>query len=69
MKILCSFPSVKNPYSLIDFTNNSKYKIDLNTNVFNSINIKLLNQDGNLLELNQQYFTITLQLDIVNFIE
>ena len=69
MKILCSFPCVKNPYSLIEFNNNTKYKINLNNNIFNSINIKLLNQDGDLLELNQQYFSITLQLDIINFVD
>jgi len=69
MKVLCSFPSTKNPNSLIDYTNNSKYRIDLNTNIFNSINIKLLNQDEQLLELNKQYFSLTLQLDIVNFVD
>jgi hypothetical protein len=69
MKILCSFPCVKNPYSLIEFNNNTKYKINLNNNIFSSINIKLLNQDGESLELNQQYFSITLQLDIVNFVD
>jgi len=69
MKILCSFPCVKNPYSLIEFNNNTKYKVNLNNNIFSSINIKLLNQDGESLELNQQYFSITLQLDIVNFVD
>jgi hypothetical protein len=69
MKILSSFPCVKNPYSLIEFNNNTNYKINLNNNIFNSINIKLLNQDGDLLELNQQYFSLTLQLDIINFVD
>jgi hypothetical protein len=68
MKILCSFPVNNAPYSLITYTNNDKYKIDLNNNVFNSINIKLLNQDEQPLELNQQYFSLTLQLDFVNFV-
>jgi len=68
MKILCSFPVNNVPYSLITYTNNDKYKIDLNNNNFNSINIKLLNQDEQPLELNQQYFSLTLQLDFVNFV-
>ena len=68
MKILCSFPVSNAPYSLITYTNNDKYKIDLNNNTFNSINIKLLNQDEQPLELNQQYFSLTLQLDFVNFV-
>jgi len=69
MKILCSFPCTNSPYSLITYTNNDNYKVNLNTNIFNSINIKLLNQDGLPLELNQQYFSLTLQLDIVNFVD
>jgi len=68
MKILCSFPVSNSPYSLITYTNNDKYKIDLNNNTFNTINIKLLNQDEQPLELNQQYFSLTLQLDFVNFV-
>jgi hypothetical protein len=68
MKVLCSFPVSSSPYSLITYTNNDKYKIDLNTNTFNTINIKLLNQDEKALELNQQYFSLTLQLDFVNFV-
>jgi len=68
MKILCSFPVSNSPYSLITYTNNDKYKIDLNKNTFNTINIKLLNQDEEPLELNQQYFSLTLQLDFVNFV-
>jgi len=68
MKILCSFPVFNPPYSLITYTNNDKYKIDLNKNTFNTINIKLLNQDEEPLELNQQYFSLTLQLDFINFV-
>lgn len=68
MKVLCSFPVSSSPYSLITYTNTDKYKIDLNNNTFNSINIKLLNQDELPLELNQQFFSLTLQLDFVNFV-
>lgn len=67
--ILCCVPVNTNPYSLIQYTNYNNFKINLNTNNINFINIKLMNQDGNSLELNQQYFSITLQLDIVNFTE
>ena len=56
------------PYSLINYTNNDNYKIDLNNNVFNSINIKLLNQDETPLVLNNQFFSLTLKLDFVNFV-
>ena len=68
MNILCSFPVPNAPYSLITYTNTDNYKIDLNKNTFNTINIKLLNQDEEPLELNQQFFSLTLQLDFVNFV-
>jgi hypothetical protein len=65
--ILCCLPVTKQPYSMIEYTKNNNFKVNLNTNTLNFINIKLMNQDGNMLELNQQFFSITLQLDIVNF--
>ena len=68
MKILCSFPVNSPPYSLINYTNNDNYKIDLNNNTFSSINIKLLNQDETPLVLNNQFFSLTLKLDFVNFV-
>jgi hypothetical protein len=67
--ILACVPVIKNPYSLIDYTNISNLKVNLNTNSISYINIKLLDQDGKSLELNQQFFSITLQLEIVNFVE
>ena len=67
--IIACVPVTKNPYSLIDYTNQNNFRVNLNTNTLNFINIKLLDQNGRSLELNQQYFSITLQLDIVNFVE
>jgi len=67
--ILSCIPVIKNPYSLIDYTNLNNLKVNLNTNAISYINIKLLDQDGKSLELNQQFFSITLQLEIVNFVE
>ena len=67
--ILACIPVTKNPYSLIEYTNQNNFRVNLNTNILNFINIKLLDQNGRSLELNQQYFSITLQLDIVNFVE
>jgi hypothetical protein len=67
--ILACIPVTKNPYSLIDYTNSNNFRVNLNTNTLNFINIKLLDQNGRSLELNQMYFSITLQLDIVNFVD
>lgn len=67
--ILACIPVTKSPYSLIDYTNQNGFRVNLNTNTLNFINIKLLDQNGRSLEINQQYFSITLQLDIVNFVD
>ena len=67
--VLVCIPVTTNPYSLINYVNSNNFSVNINTNVLNYINIKLLDQDGRPLELNQQYFSITLQLEIVNFVE
>jgi hypothetical protein len=67
--VLACIPIQSSPYSMINFSNSHNFSVNLNTNVMNFINIKLLDQDGNTLELNQQYFSITLQLEIVDFVE
>jgi len=69
MRVLCSFPVASAPYSLITYNNSDKYKIDLNTNIFNSINIKLLDQNEQPIDLNGLYFSLTLQLDFINFVD
>ncbi|MGA1047936.1 MAG: hypothetical protein ACO3UU_07985, partial [Minisyncoccia bacterium] len=53
--ILACIPVTKSPYSLIDYTNSNNFRVNLNTNTLNFINIKLLDQNGRSLELNQQY--------------
>jgi hypothetical protein len=67
--VLVCVPIQSSPYSMINYVNSHNFSVNINTNVMNFINIKLLDQDGNTLELNQQYFSITLQLEIVNFVE
>ena len=67
--VLICIPVTTNPYSLINYVNSNNFSVNINTNVLNYINIKLLDQDGRPLELNQQYFSITLQLEIVNFVD
>jgi hypothetical protein len=67
--VLACIPIQSSPYSMINFSNSHNFAVNINTNILNFINIKLLDQDGNTLELNQQYFSITLQLEIVDFVE
>jgi hypothetical protein len=66
--IICSIPLESQPFSLITYKN-STTKVNLYSNNLAYINIKLLNQDGKLLNLNGKYFSLTLQLDIINFVD
>jgi len=67
--ILCSIPVSSAPFSLIEYRNLSNFRVNLHTNVFNSITIGLTDQFGNLINLNNKNFSLTLQLDIQNFVE
>jgi hypothetical protein len=65
--ILCSIPVSTAPFSIITFDNPNHYKVDLSTNIFNSIVIKLTDQAGNILNLNGLNWSITLQLDVIDY--
>jgi hypothetical protein len=67
-RILCSIPILTPPFSLITYTNNNNFRVNLYNNIINNISIQLIDQDGNLLNLNNQYFSITIQLDVVKFV-
>jgi len=69
MRVLCSFPIASSPYSLITYSNDNKTRIDLNNNTFNSITIKILDQNEQPIDLNNLNFSLTLQLDFVNFVD
>jgi len=68
--ILASIPINSPPYGTINYSNYSlTNKVNLYSNLFSSINIKLLDQDNNLIDLNYQNYSLTLQFDIVKFTE
>jgi hypothetical protein len=67
--IICSIPLDGQPFSLIAYKNPNNYKVNLYSNNLSVVNIKLLDQNGNLIDLNGKYFSLTLQLDIINFVE
>ena len=67
--IICSIPITSQPFSLITYNNFNGAKFNLYNNFLNSISIKLTDQTGTTLNLNNQYFSITLHLDIIKFIE
>jgi hypothetical protein len=65
--ILCSIPITVNPYTIISYSN-SLFKVNLNTNILNAIQIKLSDQDGVLLDFNSIHWSITLNLELVNYV-
>jgi len=67
--IICSIPIISQPFSLITYNNINGSKFNLYSNFINFINIKLSDQNGSILNLNGQYFSITLQLDIIKFVD
>lgn len=67
--IICSIPILNQPFSLINYTNSNGAKFNLYTNFFNFINLKLTDQNGASLNLNNQHWSITLQLDIIKFLD
>jgi hypothetical protein len=67
--IICSIPVDAPPYSIITYKNTSNFKVNLFDNNFNSIVIRLVDDTGLPIDLNSQFFSLTLQLDIINFVE
>ena len=67
--ILCSIPVQSNPYSLITYSNQNNFKTNLYSNNLSHINIKLYDQNNNLLDLNGCNFSLTLQLEVIKFVD
>ena len=66
--ILCSIPISCTPFSLIEYVNRTNFKTNLFLNRLSNIKIKLTDDNGNLINLNGCYYSLTLQLDVVSFI-
>jgi hypothetical protein len=65
--ILCCIPINSQPYSLIEYHNNNNFRVNLFVNTISTIRIKLIDDNGNLLNLNGLNFSLTIQLDIEAF--
>jgi hypothetical protein len=65
--ILCSIPISVSPFNMIVYHNSSNSKTNIDTNIFNSVLIKIADQNGKVIDLNNIPWSITLQLDIVDF--
>ena len=65
--ILCSIPVNCPPYGIIQYENANNFRSNLFTNKIDTINIKLVDDLGNLIQLNGVHYSLTLQLDIIPF--
>jgi hypothetical protein len=65
---ICTIPVNTPPNSNIVYQNTNKFSSNLYSNILNDIVIKIVNQDNALLDLNGLDWSITLQLDIVDFV-
>jgi hypothetical protein len=69
MNILLSIPNTVAPYSLITYDNPSPPKFNLFTSSLSFLNLKITNQNNELLNLNNVHWSITLQIDVVKFVD
>lgn len=67
--LLCSFPIEVNRNNLIIYKNKNNIKCNTYTNNLNQIEIKITDNNGNLLNLNGGEWDMTIQFDIINFTE
>ena len=65
--ILCCIPILNQPFSLIQYNNQNNFRINLFVNSLSSIKIKLIDDNGTILNLNGLNFSLTIQLDVEKF--
>ena len=65
--ILASIPVSTAPYSLITYTNSNNFRSNLYSNDIFLVNIKITDRNNNVIDLNNCHWSITLQIDIVDF--
>jgi hypothetical protein len=66
--ILCSIPIDGNPFSMITYTNYANTRSNLYKNNISTLQVRLLDQNNNLLDLNGCHWSITIQLDVIKFV-
>jgi hypothetical protein len=65
--ILATIPVYVAPFSIITYQNANNFRTNLYVNKLDQIQIRLLSNDGNLIDLNGINYQMTLQLDCVKF--
>ena len=67
--ILASLPVNCGANGIITYNNTNIFKMNLFTNIFKTIVIKFMDQDGNRVNLNGCHYNLTLQLDIIKYVD
>jgi hypothetical protein len=67
--IIASIPVITAPNSLLTYSNLSKFKFNLYSNLLNKIRIILKDQNGNNIDMNGAFFSLTIQISSVQFVE
>jgi hypothetical protein len=67
--VICCIPVETQPFCIIHYANTTGFKINSFTNTISTLQIKLTDQLGTLLDLNGSSWSMTLQVDIVDFVE
>jgi hypothetical protein len=65
--ILATIPVTVPPYSLIDYINQNNFRVNMYIGKLDQLQIRLFDNNNNLLNLNGLDYQLTLQIDIVNF--
>jgi hypothetical protein len=67
--ILATIPVYVAPFSIITYTNNNNFRTNLYVNKLDQIQIRILDNENRLVEMNGVQYQMTLQLDCVKFTE
>jgi hypothetical protein len=66
--MIASIPVNAQPNQLISYQNMTAFRNNLYTNVLHSIVIKLIDQNGDIVNLNGAHYSMTLQIDLIKFV-
>lgn len=67
--ILATIPVYVAPFSIITYTNNNNFRTNLYVNKLDQIQIRLLDNEGRLIDMNGIQYQMTMQLDCIKFTE
>ena len=68
-RVLCSIPVNVSPFSIIIYQNLTYFKTNLFSNTLSYVNLKLVDQDGMIIDLNGCHWSCVLQVDIINYVD